>query len=213
MTDDPTHLVLLIAGLAFGVLGIVALVAGLAALVRLRPMRFMLRTVFGLLLVGVGTLALAVAFGSQGYRALTAEQLAGRIAVHPTAPQRFEARFVFPDGRTETYALAGDELYVDAHILKWKPVANLIGLSTAYELDRIGGRYRSIDQERGAARTVHPLTPSRPVDLFELRRRYAFLAPLFDAEYGSASFVPVGGDDAELQLMVSPTGLLIRPRS
>ena len=212
MTDDPTHLVLLIAGLAFGVLGIVALVAGLAALVRLRPMRFMLRTVFGLLLVGIGTLALAVAFGSQGYRALTQEQLAGRIAVHPTGPQRFEARFVFPDGRTETYAIAGDELYVDAHIIKWKPIANLIGLSTAYELDRIGGRYRSIDQERGAARTVHPLTPSRLVDLFELRRRYAFLAPLFDAEYGSASFVPVESD-TELQLLVSPTGLLIRPRS
>ena len=213
MTDDPTQLALLIAGLAFGVLGIVALVAGLAALVRLKPMRFMWRTVFGLLLVGVGTLALAVAFGSQGYRALTQEQLAGRIAVHPTGPQRFEARFVFPDGRTETYAIAGDELYVDAHILKWKPIANLIGLSTAYELDRIGGRYRTIEQERGAERTVHPLTPpSRPVDLFELRRRYAFLAPLFDAEYGSASFVPVDGD-AELQLLVSPTGLLIRPRS
>lgn len=212
MTDDPTQLVLMITGLVFGVLGIVALVAGLGALVRLRPMRFIWRTVYGLLLVGVGTLALAVAFGSQGYRALTHEQVAGNIAVHPTGPQRFQARFVFPDGRTEAYAIAGDELYVDAHIIKWKPIANLIGLSTAYELDRIGGRYRSIEQERGIPRTVHPLTPSRPVDLFELRRRYAFLAPLFDAEYGSASFVPVEAD-AELQLLVSPTGLLIRPRS
>ncbi len=59
---------------------------------------------------------------------------------------------------------------------------------------------------------MHPLTSDRAVDLFELRRRYAFLAPLFDAEYGSASFVPVNGD-AELQLLVSPTGLLMRPRS
>ena len=212
MTTDPDQLLLLFAGVAFGVLGVVALVSGLAALLRARPLRFVVRSAFGLLLASAGTLALALAFGSQGYRALTQEQPAGRIAVHPTGPQRFEARFVFPDGREATYALAGDEIYVDAHILKWKPIANLVGLSTAYELDRIGGRYRSINQERAAERTVHPLAPSRPVDLFELRRRYAFLAPLFDAEYGSASFVPVDGD-AELQLLVSPTGLLIRPRS
>jgi hypothetical protein len=212
MTTDPTQLLLLFAGVAFGVFGVVALVSGLAALLRARPLRFVARTLSGLLLAGAGTLALAVAFGSQGYRALTQEQPAGRIAVHSTGPQRFDARFVFPDGREATYALAGDEIYIDAHIIKWKPIANLVGLSTAYELDRIGGRYRSINQERDAERTVHPLAPSRPVDLFELRRRYAFLAPLFDAEYGSASFVPVNGD-AELQLLVSPTGLLLRPRS
>jgi hypothetical protein len=212
MTSDPTQLLLLFAGVAFGVFGVVALISGLAALLRARPLRFVARTWSGLLLAGAGTLALAVAFGSQGYRALTQEQPAGRIAVHSTGPQRFDARFVFPDGREATYALAGDEIYIDAHIIKWKPIANLVGLSTAYELDRIGGRYRSINQERDAERTVHPLAPSRPVDLFELRRRYAFLAPLFDAEYGSASFVPVNGD-AELQLLVSPTGLLLRPRS
>jgi hypothetical protein len=212
MTTDPTQLLLLFAGVAFGVFGGVALVSGLAALLRARPLRFVARTLSGLLLAGAGTLALAVAFGSQGYRALTQEQPAGRIAVHSTGPQRFDARFVFPDGREATYALAGDEIYIDAHIIKWKPIANLVGLSTAYELDRIGGRYRSINQERDAERTVHPLAPNRPVDLFELRRRYAFLAPLFDAEYGSASFVPVNGD-AELQLLVSPTGLLLRPRS
>jgi hypothetical protein len=212
MTTDPTQLLLLFAGVAFGVFGVVALISGLAAMLRARPLRFVARTLSGLLLAGAGTLALAVAFGSQGYRALTQEQPAGRIAVHSTGPQRFDARFVFPDGREATYALAGDEIYIDAHIIKWKPIANLVGLSTAYELDRIGGRYRSINQERDAERTVHPLAPSRPVDLFELRRRYAFLAPLFDAEYGSASFVPVNGD-AELQLLVSPTGLLLRPRS
>ena len=108
MTSDPTQLLLLFAGVAFGVLGVVALVTGLAALLRARPLRFVARTLSGLLLAGAGTLALAVAFGSQGYRALTQEQPAGRIAVHSTGPQRFDARFVFPDGREATYALAGD---------------------------------------------------------------------------------------------------------
>ena len=44
----------------------------------------------------------------------------------------------------------------------------------------------------------------------ELRSRYTFLAPLVDAEYGSATFVPVT-HPAELELRVSTTGLLVRP--
>ncbi|HEY6239551.1 MAG TPA: hypothetical protein VIW78_01800, partial [Burkholderiales bacterium] len=116
----------------------------------------------------------------------------------------------FPDGRRASYSLAGDEIYVDARILKWYALANLLGLNTAYELDRVGGRYRDIERERTAPRTLYTLAQGKPVDLFDLRRRYAFLAPFFDAEYGSASFVPVS-DPAELELRVSTTGLLIRP--
>ena len=46
--------------------------------------------------------------------------------------------------------MAGDQIYVDAHILKWTPAANLIGLHTAYELDRVAGRYDNIEQEWAA---------------------------------------------------------------
>ena len=77
------------------------------------------------------------------------------------------------------------------------------------KLGRIAGRYRNIEQERSALRTVYPLGAERPVDLFELRRRHAWLAPLFDAEYGSATFVPAD-HPAELELRVSTSGLLIR---
>jgi hypothetical protein len=192
-----------------GVLGALLVLAGLVALFRLRLMGFVLRTLVGLLLISMGGMAGAVALGMQGYRALTREDVAGRITVQPSAPQRFTATLRYPDGRQATYDLAGDEIYVDAHILKWKPLANVLGLHTAYELGRVAGRYRDINQERSAARTVYALGAERPVDLFELRRRHAFLAPLFDAEYGSATFVPVTGR-AELELRVSTTGLLMR---
>src|SRR5207245_9850808 len=97
----------------------------------------------------------------------------------------------------------------DAHILKWKPLANLHGLHTAYELDRIAGRYRAIEQERSAVRTVQSLGRERPVDLFGLRQRYEFLAPLLDAEYGSATFVPVTRP-AALELRVETRGRVMR---
>ena len=172
-------------------------------------LRFTLRALAGLLFVSLVALAGTIALGLQGYRALTREVVAAHLSVRPTGPQRFAASFRFADGRQATYEVAGDEIYVDARILKWKPMANLLGLHTVYELDRVAGRYRDIQQERSAPRTIYALGLDRPVDLFGLRRRHAFLEPLLDAEYGSATFVPVT-QPAELDLRVSTSGLLIR---
>jgi hypothetical protein len=163
----------LLAALVLGVLGVILMLAGLVSLFRVRLLRFALRTLGGLLLLSLGALAGGVALGLHGYRALTREEVAARLFVRPSGEQRFAATLRYPDGREATYELAGDEIYVDAHILKWKPVANMLGLHTSYELGRLAGRYRDIEQERSAPRTVYPLSPARPVDLFELRQRYA----------------------------------------
>jgi len=197
------------AGIAFAAFGAILLLAALYALASLKPLRFALRTLMGLLFVALGTLAGGIALGMQGYHALTREDVAARISVYPAGPQRFAATMRFPDGREASFNLAGDEIYVDARVLKWKPIANVFGLHTAYELDRVAGRYRDVEQERSAPRTVFPLGTKKKVDLFGLRKRYAFLEPLLDAEYGSASFVPVS-EPAELELRVSTTGLLMR---
>ena len=200
---------LLIIAATCAVAGTLLVLTGLAALRRARLLRFAGRTLTGLLLVALGALASTIGVGVQGYRALTHEEVAARIAVTPLGAQRFSATFRYPDGRKATYDIAGDEIYVDAHILKWKPVANFLGLHTAYELDRVAGRYHAINQERDGARTVHSLGQERAVDLYGLRRRYEFLAPLLDAEYGSATFVPVTRP-AQFELRISTTGLLIR---
>jgi len=198
-----------LAAAGFGAFGAILVIAGVVALFRWRPMRFLLRSVAGLLLLALGALSAAIALGIQGYQALTREEVAARIAVQPAGPQRFSVTVQYADGRMQSFDLAGDEIYVDAHILKWKPIANLIGLHTAYELDRIAGRYQAIEQERSAPRTIYLLREERPVELFRLRQRYAFLAPLYDAEYGSATFVQVT-QPKDLEVRVSTTGLLIR---
>ncbi len=198
-----------LAGLVFGVLGALLLLSGIGALFRLRPIRFVSRTIFGLLLLATGALAATIAIGTYGYTALTREDIAATLLVQPTGPQRFTATVRYPDLREVKFELSGDEVYVDAQVLKWKPIANVLGLHTAYELDRIAGRYRSIEHERSAPRTIFPLARDKPLDLFDLRRRYTFLAPLLDAEYGSASYVAVSRP-AEIELRVSTTGLLMR---
>lgn len=203
---------MLTAAAIFGVIGVVFFLMASAALKRGRLLRLTTRLALSLLFLAIGGMLSAVTLGTQGYRALTHEEVAAVVETEPLGPHHFRARIRLPDGRTESYVLAGDELYVDAHILKWNPIVNVLGLHTAYELDRVGGRYRLLADEQRAPRTVYGVAPVRTLDLFNLRRRYALLAPLVDAEYGSATFVSV--EQAQrLEVRVSTSGLLIRPIS
>lgn len=198
-----------IASLVLLFFGSVFAVAGLIALIRARIGSFAIQILAGLLLITLGGLSGLIAFGIQGYQSLTREEIAALISVSPIAPQRFSASFHYPDGKVANFIISGDEIYIDAHILKWQPLANLFGLHTAYELDRIGGRYRDIEQERNAERTIQSLRQERPVNLFALRQRYTFFSILLDAQYGSATFIPIT-QPVDLELRVSTTGLLLR---
>lgn len=166
----------------------------------------------GVLLFVTGLLAGAVAAAMQGYQAFTREAVAATVEVTPTGVQQFEALFTFPDGTMRRFELAGDELYLDAQIVKWHSGANFLGLHTAYEFDRVAGRYRLLDHEQQRARTVYSLKSERPLgmDIFALARRYPSLQALVDAEYGSATFVPAE-DVVRYEVRVSTSGLLARP--
>lgn len=205
LTDSP----LFIAAIALICLGLFLIFTGFIALLRARVGSFTLQTLLAISFLAMGTLAGTIGLGIQGYQAFTHEEIAAKISVSPLAPQRFAATFHYPDGKVANYIISGDEIYIDAHILKWQPLANLIGLHTSYELDRVGGRYRDIEQERNAERTLHSLKQEKPVNLFELRQRHTLLAILLDAKYGSATFIPVT-QPAELELRISTTGLLMR---
>ena len=148
---------LLVFAIAFVAVSLVFFALGTAALRRRRPFRFASHLLLALLMLSLGGLFATVAVATQGYRALTREEVAVVVTTRPTGPQRFDAAFRFPDGREASYSLAGDEFYVDAHILKWKPVANLVGLHTGYELDRVAGRYLDLEDER-----VSPFQHSQP---------------------------------------------------
>lgn len=202
---------LLIAAAALAGTSLAALLTAGIALARRRALGGLLALGLALCLLATAGLAGGLAAGLHGYAALTHEELAAVVMTRPTGPQRFEAVFQFPDGRRERFSLAGDALYVDARILKWKGFATLLGLHTVYKLDRVAGRYRELRDERTKPRTVYSLAEGGPLDLFSLRRRYTLLAPLVDATYGSATFAPTGRP-ARFELCVSTTGLLLRAR-
>jgi len=200
---------LLVLAAVLALAGVVLFGAGWRGLRRRRLLPCGLGATSGLLLLSLGALALTLSVATQGYRAFTREDVVVTVETRPAGQQSFDAVFRFPSGRSETFRLGGDQLYVDAHILKWKPWAHLLGIHTDYELDRVAGRYASLEDERDRPRTVFSLARPKAVDLFELRRRYAWLHPLVDTEYGSATFI-TAGDHARFDVLVSTTGLLVR---
>lgn len=199
--------VIIAAGLA--ILSLLLFALGLRRLRRGHLLGSAATTLGGALLFACAALSATLAIGTRGYRAFTREVTAATVTVAPAGDRRFNARMRFPDGSERVFRLAGDELYVDAHVLKWKPLANLLGLHTDYELARIAGRYVDVESERAGERTVYALGTPKGVDLFELRRRFPLLRPLVDAEYGSATFITVDRV-ARFEVRVSTSGLLIR---
>ena len=203
--------------LTSALLGLMLIGVAVSAWRQRRRLSSMVELLAAALCLSVGALCATIAVGIRGYNALTQEVVAATIVTEPLAPQRFRATVTLPDSSVRMFDLAGDAIYVDAHILKWRPLANLLGLHTAYELDRIAGRYARLADEQGRERTVYSLATNKPFNTFDLARRYWVLRPFVDAQYGSATFInatAAGGlRDARqvtYEIRVSTSGLLVR---
>lgn len=199
---------LIVSGISFvtGVLFLLAVVRNLKKFRLVRVFKNTLSMIFCLLIAAVSGLVL---IANHTYSSFSKETLAAVITVKPQGEQQLIAHVSFPDSSSAEYNISGDMLYIDAHILKWNPILNRIGIHTSYKLDRIGGRYNLISDEQEKSRTVYSLGKRKIIDLYSLRKRFLALKPLLDAQYGSATFISAK-KAAVFHVMVSTSGLLVR---
>jgi hypothetical protein len=154
--------------------------------------------------------AVVLLFTVLGYGQLIEEQLVSRIEFRRISPEEFQARLMIAGEDDRFFVLRGDEWQMDAKILTWKPPATILGLDPMYQLDRLSGRYSEVDREVSEVRTVHSLSPTIPVDMWRIARRFPILAPGVDAYYGTATFVPMA-DGARYEVALSRDALIARP--
>ena len=152
-----------------------------------------------------------IAIGTVGYQALTHEDVVAIIRITPTGHQQFKANITRHGETTKTFYLLGDQFLADAKILKWKPWVNLLGLHTAYRLDRVMGRYVDVNDEQSKPRTVFQMNNRQDNDIATWRQQYSGLSFLLDVEHGSASHVNAS-QSGKYELIVTTSGLLIRPQ-
>jgi hypothetical protein len=195
------------------VAGICALLFFAAALQSFRRRRIaggLMLGMGGLVLLLLAACALLVVANMRTYQRLSSEQDAGALRLSRVSDREYDGTFTFPSGERADFALSGDEWQVDAQVLKWRGLANLVGFDTVYRLDRISGRYTNIEEEKTLPRTVYALNPPDRVDLWDFVHRHQPWIPWIDAWYGSATFLPMS-DGAAYEIRVSQSGLLARP--
>jgi hypothetical protein len=193
--------------------GVLALAFALRAANRSRHGRPIASTAHALvaalwLALGAAVALIGVDVGT--YARLTYEAPVAEVRFRQMGDRRFDAELLLPDGARREFVLAGDEWQLDARVLKWHGAATLLGFDTGDRLDRIGGRYRDIERERTAPRTVFELAHPQGVDVWRLARRFHAWLPWLDALYGSATYLPMA-EGAHYAVTISPTGLVARP--
>lgn len=198
---------------AVAVCGLGGLIFLVAAVRRLRGHRYGACAWHGLCSLVCLLAAVAVALAGLNlltYERLTHEQPVVKISFAQAAPQQYNVTLVDPSGQIRGYTLSGDEWQIDARVLKWRGLANLLGFDTAFRLERVSGRYSDLDRERTAPHTVYALHAPERIDVWSLLRTWHNYIPWVDALYGSAIYLPMA-DGAAYEVSVSPTGLLARP--
>lgn len=190
------------------VFGALLVIAGLLFFLRPRWLLGWLKgmAVFSLILVGAYTLVIAI--NVSGYQSLQGMQTVATVSIQRQGEQRWHVRLQAPDQISVAQTLMGDQWQVDARIIRFSGPLRWLGVAPGYRLERLSGRYTSLEQERSAPRSVVGLGDGGWPDLWELDR--SFNMPFVEGVYGNATFMPMR-DGAVFEVRLSATGLVAVP--
>lgn len=144
------------------------------------------------------------------YRHLADEQLIARVFIAGKEKQQFIVSVDTVNGDAlQTFLVMGDQWQLDSRVIRWAESIARLGFDNLYRLDRLSGRYQSIEEERDLARTVYLITLSEPIDLWAWLRSNEYMRKWVDADYGTAVFAPMV-DGAQFSVYLGRSGLFIR---
>lgn len=210
MFSSPLDLILACGALLCAGLGLQFLLLTAARLRRGRLLGAALEGGVGAALLAAAAALCLLGLNFYTYQRLTAEQAVADLSFVQIRPQHYRCTLRVADQPNRTFELDGDDWELDARVVEWKPPAVLLGLDPRFRLERLSGRYREIDQERKAQRSVYPLAPKDRIDMWPLLMQANRYLPWLDAYYGSAAYLPMA-DGAAYQVRLGSSGLVARP--
>ena len=169
-----------------------------------------IRGMLGFFLLVTAVIFSLSALDFYSYKQMDKDASVANISFNKLDEQQFEATLVDSSGREAFFQLNGDLWQIDARVLTWSQSIRSLGLTPGYRLDRLSGRYVSLEKERNALRTVYELANSRSVlDIWQWLREFGS-GTLVNASYGSATYLPMA-DGALFSVRLSQTGLTAYP--
>ncbi|WP_417508540.1 hypothetical protein [Methylophaga sp.] len=138
------------------------------------------------------------------YHVLTHEEPIMVITFEKGEGREYLAKIESPRSLRGEYLMQGEQWRIDARFIKIKYWANLLGLESRYSLDRLQGRYISVQDENSLPNTAHQLSDNES-------SHFAIFGwnPFLDIQYGSSTYQAI---DPEKKFMVfkTPTGVITR---
>ena len=194
---------------------LILIVAILASAKLLKPFSWImgwLKGTLGMCFLLLAALIVAVNVDLMSYKRLASEKPIATLSFEKVGEQRFKGTLVvIEDNVEETFDVHGDQWQMDARIIRWKGVFQAFGVKPGYRLDRLSGRYFSLEDERRKERSVHRLSSSQyVVDLWQWLHGKNNFFPWIEAVYGSATFLPMS-DGAVYQVSLGHSGLTAKP--
>ncbi len=192
-------------------LAILLLLIALRVLLKGGMLAAIVRAVVGLALLGASVLLFLAGYDLLSYRALVQEQALVTLQFQKLEPQRYRVVVVESDGEQHRYHLNGDQWQMDARMLRWHPTLASVGFKSLYRLDRLSGRYADIHQQLQKPQSAHQLgeMPTE-FDTWLMLKRFPGLRKWIDAQYGTATFLPMA-NGAIYEVKLAYGGLLARP--
>ncbi|KCZ48095.1 hypothetical protein [Hyphomonas pacifica] len=202
------------------VIGLMLLFAGFGKLAKLKAGSGFFRLVFGVGFLGLAGVVAFAGLNLQTYKRLTKERYAANIkfAALPGEDNAYALDMTLSDGTKLVQAdgtqpvLRGNQFEVGAQVIKFKPMANMLGYDSIYRLDYIEGRMsrRFTTTEVTEATTNGIALAENPgLDVYTLAEKQGGRFGI-DADYGSATYQPMG-DKFEYVVNISQDALIARP--
>ncbi len=172
--------------------------------------RAWLRGTSSLLAILCSLMIVAFAWDFLSYNVIAQDKAVATVSVIEIGKQEFKLDVGLLGGEEFSYKVKGDLWQLDVRLISWAGIMKMIGFEPGYRLDRLSGRYISLEQERNSERTVYNINnESSVIDVWSVINSNAWL-PWVNAKYGSATYLPMK-DGALYSVALTQQGLIARP--
>ncbi|WP_250658328.1 hypothetical protein [Alkalimarinus coralli] len=169
-----------------------------------------LRGTASLLAIAFSLVLIAIAWDFLSYGVISDDQTIATVAVKEVADKEYQITVALPEGEEGEYSVKGDQWQLDVRMITWSGPLAMLGLEPGYRLDRLSGRYISLEDERAEARTVYDISGATSVaDVWSAVNNNAWL-PWVKAKYGSATYLPMK-DGALYAVLLNNQGPYAKP--
>ena len=197
-------------GIGIAILALVVLLFATRILFDKHWLMGWLRGMFGLTLLSAAVAGGLIAYDISTYQEIPSDKPLLMLSAQAEGAQRYRVNII--EGAVErNFLLDGDLWQLDVRQLKWKGLADLIGLNQGYRLEVLSGRFLSIEQQELAQFTHVELAKSPyGADFWKGLRNFNKDLFVVEANALRVNYLPIA-DGAVYSVSLTPTGLLAKP--